>query len=187
MATWSGWQNEFLLAAKIIDTPPNRDFLTEWAKHASSPQCRSNPIDLHVKVGGSTNCDHPAGFAYWTQAYKSHGDAATAFARQVNALSATSILDTLGTGNPWQDPGFKLVYKDLKAWPSNNFASWYLNKMQGSSGSGSGSGTKASHTHHGWADLRHTMNHNLPKALRFSGHNTSAALRSLGHGRKVKF
>lgn len=186
MATWSGWQNQFLLAAKIIETPPNRDFLTEWARHASSPQCARNPIDLHQKVGGSTDCDHPAGFPAWTQAYTTHAHAATAFADQVNSNQFAAILDTLGTGNPWQDPGFENVHKALLAWPSNNFAAYYLNRMQGGSGSGSGSGGKAARAHVGWNDLRHTINHNMPKALRSSEEHTRAALRALSKARKVR-
>lgn len=186
MATWSGWQNEFLLAAKIIETPPNRQFLSDWAAHASSPQCRNNPIDLHHKVGGSTNCDHPAGFPYWTQAYTSHAHAAAAFAAQVNSSQYAAILDTLGTGNPYQDPGFQNVYAALKAWPSNNFAAWYLNKMQGGgSGSGGGKG-KAAHAHSGWQSLRKTFNRNMPSALRKSEKHTAAALRAISRGRKVR-
>lgn len=186
MATWSGWQNQFLLAAKIIETPPNRDFLTEWAKHASSPQCHNNPIDLHAKVGGSNNCDHPAGFSYWTQAYTTHAHAATAFADQVNSNEYAAILDTLGTGNPWQDPGYQNVYKALKAWPSNNFAAWYLAKMQAAAGGGSGGKGQAAHTHAGWQDLRKVVNHRMPAALRTSKKHTDAAWRSLSRARKVR-
>ena len=186
MATWSGWQNQFLLAAGVVDTPPNRDFLTEWAKHASSPQCKNNPIDLHHKVGSSTNCDHPAGFAYWTQAYTSHAHAATAFGDQLRQQVYLAISDTLGTGNPWQDPGYKLVHKALLAWPSNNFAAWYLNKMTGAGGPGGGGGGKAARAHSGWNDLRHSVNHNMPKALRTSERHTHAALRALSKARKVR-
>ena len=186
MATWSGWQQQFLLAAGVVDTPPNRDFLTEWAKHASSPQCARNPIDLHHQVGGSTNCDHPAGFAYWTQAYKTHANAATAFRDQLNQNLYLAISDTLGTGNPWQDPGYKLVHKALLAWPSNNFAAYYLNRMTSSGGPGGGGGGKSAAAHSGWKHLRRSLNQHMPKALRTSQHNTSAALRSLSRGRKVR-
>lgn len=186
MSTWSGWQNQFLLAAKIIETQPNRDFLTEWARHASSPQCRDNPIDLHVRVGGSTNCDHPAGFTNWTQAYTTHAHAATAFADQVNRSQFLAIANTLGTGNPWQDTGdVQLVHKALLAWPSVNFAAYYLNRMTGGSG-GQGGGGKAARAHGGWNDLRHSINHNMPKALRSSEQHTRAALRALSKARKVR-
>lgn len=186
MATWSGWQNQFLLAARIIETPPNRDFLTEWARHASSPQCRDNPIDLHVKVGGSSDCDHPAGFTHWTQAYTSHAHAATAFSDQVNSNQFAAILDTLGTGNPWQDSGYQEVHKALLAWPSVNFAAYYLNRMTGGGSGGGGKGGKAPHAHTGWTDLRHSVNHNMPKALRSSEEHTRAALRALSKARKVR-
>lgn len=186
MATWSGWQQQFLLAARIIDTPPNRDFLTEWARHASSPQCARNPIDLHARVGGSTNCDHPAGFAYWTQAYTTHAHAATAFSDQVNSNTYGAILDTLGTGNPWQDPGYAQVHKALLAWPSNNFAAWYLNKMTGSGSGSGGGGGKGARAHSGWTDLRRSVNKHMPSALRTSERNVHAALRSLSGSRKVR-
>jgi hypothetical protein len=42
------------------------------------------------------------------------------------------------------------------------------------------------HTHKGWQDMRHSINVNLPKALRHSQHTTSAALRALGRARKVR-
>lgn len=187
MATWSGWQNEFLLAARIIETPPNRDFLTEWAKHASSPQCRDNPIDLHAKVGGSTNCARPAGFTAWTQRYGSHADAATAFSRQVNSNAFAAILDTLGTGNPWQDPGYENVHKALLAWPSNTFAAYYLSRAKSTQGvGGSDGGTFDAKGLGGWKSLMHSANHNLPSALRKSKANTNAALRAVSKGRKVK-
>lgn len=186
MTTWAGWQNEFLLAARIIDTPPNRDFLTEWASHASSPQCRNNPIDLHAKVDGSTNCDRPAGFTAWTQAYPSHADAASAFAQQVNAGQFAAILDTLGTGNPWQDSGFQAVHDALLQWPSVNFAAWYLAKMQPPYSGGGGGGLKAARAHGGWKDLRHTFNVVLPTSVRTSDRNCAAALRSTSKGRRVR-
>lgn len=44
----------------------------------------------------------------------------------------------------------------------------------------------AAHAHHGWNDLRHSVNHNMPAALRAAQHSTRAALRSLGRGRKVR-
>lgn len=186
MATWSGWQNEFLLAARIIETPPNRNFLTDWAAHASSPQCARNPIDLWRKVGNSTDCDHPAGFPHWTQAYKTHANAATAFAYEVNLPQYAAILDTLGTGNPYQDTGYKNVHAALLQWPSVNFAAWYLAKMSGT-GSGSGSGTgQGAHAHKGWQDLRVVVNHRMPAALRQSEKHTAAALRAISRGRKVR-
>lgn len=44
----------------------------------------------------------------------------------------------------------------------------------------------AAHTHHGWQDVRHSVNHNMPAALRAAKQSTDAALRSLGRGRKVR-
>ena len=186
MSTWADWQNEFLLAAGIIDTPPNRDFLTEWARHASSPQCRDNPIDLHAKVGGSTNCDHPAGSPNWTQAYTSHAHAASAFKAQIHSPFASVILAALQSGNPWQLKDWQDVVGQLRQWPSVNFATWFESNHSGGGGGGGGGGGKAARAHSGWSDLRRTLNKHLPKALRTSQHNTAAALRSLSRSRKVR-
>jgi hypothetical protein len=40
-------------------------------------------------------------------------------------------------------------------------------------------------THKGWNDLRHSLNHNMPAALRSADRSTGAALRNLSRGRKV--
>jgi hypothetical protein len=42
------------------------------------------------------------------------------------------------------------------------------------------------HTHKGWQDMRHSLNANMPKALRSSQHTTTAALRVLARARKVR-
>lgn len=47
-------------------------------------------------------------------------------------------------------------------------------------------GAGAAHAHHGWTDIRHSINHTMPAALRASQKSTRAALRSLGRGRKVR-
>src|SRR5690242_11730495 len=154
MATWSGWQLEFLTAARIRNTPPNQQFLTDWAAHANSPSCRRNPIDLHAKVGGSGNCVKPAGFSWWTQHYATHADAAEAFSRQVNALEFGAILDTLGSGNPFDDPGYKQVATALDKWGSTNFAAWYLAQTQPTTGGDSGAATGI---HKGWHDLQRSL------------------------------
>jgi hypothetical protein len=49
-----------------------------------------------------------------------------------------------------------------------------------------GGGSTAPHAHHGWADLRHSINHNMPGALSRSQRNTKAALTELGRARKVR-
>lgn len=187
MSTWSGWVDEFLTAARIINTPPNQRFMSEWASHANSPNCRRNPVDLHYGMGSSTNCVKPAGRDFWTQNYATHGDAAAAFAHQVNSTRFGAILDTLGSGNPFQDPGYKQVVAALNDWSSSLFAQWYLDQVQSSSGGGGGgSSTSAPHTHTGWHDLRRTVNRKLPHAIAQQVRLQRAALRSLGRGHKVR-
>lgn len=50
----------------------------------------------------------------------------------------------------------------------------------------SGNAVKAARAHGGWADLRHSLNHDWPRAMRAAERNQRAALRSLSHSRKVK-
>ena len=51
---------------------------------------------------------------------------------------------------------------------------------------GQGATVKAAHAHSGWRDVRHSVNHNMPGALRRSEKHMAAALRSLSHARKVR-
>lgn len=185
-ATWSGWIIQFLNRANILNTPPNQTFMTEWAKHAPG-SCKRNPIDLTKAVSGSTRCGNTVGGFGRSQNYPTHAAAAQAFNLSMHTAWVKPLLDALNSGNPFQIGDRSKVVAVLNRWASPSFASWYATATtSGGSGGGGGGGGKASHAHHGWADLRHTVNHNLPKALRTSGHNTSAALRALGRGRKVK-
>jgi hypothetical protein len=45
---------------------------------------------------------------------------------------------------------------------------------------------KAAKLHKGYADVQHSVNHNMPAALRRSHHSLEAGLRSLNRARKVK-
>jgi len=184
MTTWNGWVIQFFDTAHVLNTPPNQRFMNEWAKHASSPSCNNNPIDLHRKVGASTNCQKPAGFTNWTQNYKTHANAATAFSEQINAPANGAISDSLGTGNPFQDPGYAHVVAALRQWPSVEFADWYLAQMQPASGSGGGSGTGI---HKGWADLQHSLGkHGLKPKIDATNSLDAATLRALRRARKVR-
>lgn len=49
----------------------------------------------------------------------------------------------------------------------------------------SGGGVHDSHALHGWNDLRRVVNHDTRPALLYSQRTTAAALRRLGHARKV--
>lgn len=50
----------------------------------------------------------------------------------------------------------------------------------------SGEGLSSPRTHHGWHDVRRSLNHNWPAALNDSERQIRAALRSLGRARNVK-
>lgn len=58
----------------------------------------------------------------------------------------------------------------------------YAGKVPGPPPTGGGT----PHTHKGWSDLQHSVNHNLPRSLSRAESHTRAALRSLGRGRKVR-
>lgn len=184
MATWTGWESQFLTRAGIVVTPPNKRFLDEWAARATS-NCPNNPIDLGVQVKGSSNCAAGTGFNPHTQRYPSHTSAAHAFAVELDQSYAKALRAALNSGNPFQYSGFQNVVSDLVTWGSDKFANYYLGQMTGGSGSGGSTG-QAPHTHSGWAHLRRVVNHDFHTTLRDSEKTTNAALRSLARAHKVK-
>lgn len=77
--------------------------------------------------------------------------------------------------------GAEYLYDHGKKRPNGDFIFLY-----GGPTAGAGGGITASRAHHGWADVRHSLNHVMPGALRASETRTRAALRSLSRARKVK-
>lgn len=186
MPTWSGWVNDFLNSAGVIITPPNRTFMEEWAKHAPG-SCKNNPIDLTKAVAGSTRCGATVGGFGRSQNYPTHADASRAFRLQMFTDWVLPLADALGTGNPFQIPDRAAAVAVLERWASPSFASWYKNANADGTTGGSGSGGAFdAHGLGGWRALQHSINHNLPHALRTSKANTNAALRAVSKGRKVK-
>ena len=186
MPTWSGWINQLLDAAGIIVTPPNRTFMSEWASHDKNP-CANAPIVLSAFVQGATRCGATVTDFGYTYKYPSHAAAAHAFDIQTHNARAKPLLDALNTGNPFQIGDRSQVVAVLKHWGSPAFATWYANATtDGTTGGGGGGGGKASRAHGGWQDLRRSVNHRMPAALRKSGANSSAALRALSKARKVR-
>lgn len=185
MPTWSGWVNQFLTAGGVIITPPNRTFMEAWAAHAPG-SCQNNPVDLSQAVAGSSRCgDTVAGFGR-SQKYGTHAEAARAFHLQLHTDWVKPLLDALNTGNPFQIGDRTAVVDAIKRWGSPAFAKWYANATtSGTSGGGGGGSGSPAHAHGGWNDLRHTVNHGMPKTLRHSHRNIEAALRALSRARKV--
>ena len=186
MSTWSGWIIQLLNRANILNTPPIQTFMSEWASH-SPGSCKNNPIVLSTAVSGSTRCgDTVAGFGR-TQNYATHAGAAHAFSIQMHTDWVRPLLNALNTGNPFQIGDRSKVVAVLRRWGDEGFADWYANATNdGQTGGGKGGGGKAARAHSGWNDLRRTVNHRMPKALRTSERNIHAALRSLSHARKVR-
>lgn len=185
MSTWSGWANQFLTAAGIIITPPNRTFMQEWASHAPG-SCRNNPVDLTHSVRNSTRCGNTVGGFGRSQNYPSHAAAASAFKAQMDTAWVKPLKDALNTGNPFQIGDRSQAVAVLNRWASPSFASWYEAATTSGTTGGKSGGGKAAHAHSGWTDLRHAINHNMPQALRRSEQHTAAALRSLSKSRKVR-
>lgn len=184
--TWNGWLIQFLQRAGVLNTPPVQTFMSEWAKHAPG-SCKNNPVDLATHVSGSTRCGDTVTPFGRTQNYGTHAEAAHAFSIQLHDPSERALLNALNTGNPFQIGDRSKVVAALKHWGSTEFATWYANANDdGTTGGGGGGGGKAARAHSGWNDLRRTLNHRMPKALRTSQHNVHAALRSLSHARKVR-
>lgn len=59
-------------------------------------------------------------------------------------------------------------------------------KSTGKQQPGTATQPKAAHLHHGWADLRRSINHNMPAALRRSHKSLSAGLRHVERASRVK-
>lgn len=183
---WSGWIIQFLNGAGILNTPPIQTFMDQWAKHAPG-SCHNNPIDLTQAVTGSSRCGDTIGGFGRSQNYGTHAQAAHAFTIQMHTAWVKPLLDALNTGNPFQIGDRSKVVAVLNRWASPSFATWYANANDdGTTGGGGGGGGKAARAHSGWNDLRRTVNHRLPTALRTSQQNTTAALRSLSRARKVR-
>lgn len=185
-ATWSGWIIEFLDRANILNTPPLQTFMSEWAKHAPG-SCKNNPIDLTASVSGSTRCGDTVGGFGRSQNYGTHAEAAHAFAIQMHTPWVKPLLDVLNSGNPFQVADRSQAIAVLNRWASPSFATWYASAtVDGSGGGGGGASTKAPHTHSGYHDLQRSVERRWPKATAQSQRSVAAALRSLGHGRKVR-
>ena len=186
MPTWSGWQNQFLNAAGILVTPPNRQFLTQWASHAPG-SCRNNPIDLTHSVSGSTRCGNTVGGFGRSQNYRTHANAAHAFQLQIDTDWVHPLKAALNSGNPFQIDNKGPVVAVLNRWASPSFATWYANaNSDGTGGGGGAGGGDGPGAHKGWVHLRRSVNSKMPKSLHASERNIHAALRSLGHAHKVK-
>lgn len=183
-ATWDGWQADLLGAAGIIVTPPNMDFLSDWHAHAPG-SCNFNPIDLSTSVSGSTRCGATvAGFGR-TQNYGTHAQAETAFKRQVTAASMKALKAALDTGNPFQIGDRTAAVAAIVKWGSPQFAAWYKTATSsGQTGGSKGSGT--ADLMGGWHSLQRSLNRNWRRDLNRGERSLHAALRSLGHSRKVR-
>ena len=184
MGTWSGWENQFLMAAGIIVTPPNRTFMDQWSAHDGA-QCRNAPVTLSTPVTGSTRCGDTVTPLGRTQNYDTHAHAAHAFKLQIDLASMRPLKAALNSGNPFQIGNRDPVVGALKTWGSPSFANWYKNATDQGTTGGSGSKGIAPDTLHGWHSLRRSLNRNWGRGLRSGDRSLNAALRSLSHSRKV--
>ena len=186
MPTWAGWENEFLKAAGIISTPPNRTFMDAWASHAPGT-CKNNPIDLTFQVMNSTRCGATVGGFGRTQNYDTHAHAAQAFADQMRAPWTQPIKIALNSGNPFQIPDRSAAVAALNRWASPSFAAWYKTANSDGTGGGGGGGGSGGDTsaHKAWADLQKSLDSRLHNRMSNARRSREAALRRLQHARKV--
>lgn len=185
MSTWSGWEDQFLKVAGLPTTAANRRFLDEWAAHAET-NCTNNPIDLTHKLSGSTNCGSLPALTLKTQHYTSHAQAAQAFLAEIDGTNLRQLRAALESGDPFTVNNTGVVSEQIDFWGSTTFAKFYFNETGSAPGrGGSSSQFEDSHALAGWADIRHSVNHNMPAALRSSQKMTAAALRRVGRARKV--
>lgn len=186
MPTWSGWIIQFLNAAHTLNTPPNQTFMSEWASH-DHPSCKNSPITLSTKVTGSSNCGATVTPMGHTQQYSTHQQAAHAFNLQIHVPVVNDILKALDTGNPFQISNRDPVVTALHTWGSPGFAQWYKNATgQGGTGGGGGVSGRAPDIMTAWRQLQHSINKDLPHAVKQSRRMTQEALRELHRSHKVR-
>ena len=183
MATWSGWLQQFLAAATLPNTDGNRTFLSDWAANESTA-CRDNPIDVSHPVGNSTDCTRLTD-SRTAQNYTSHAQAATAFNAQLHSGNFPHLLAAFRGGDQYTLSGLPEALSDLIRWGSTSFVSFVENATGVTTGSGGGNSGTADALK-GWQDIRHSLNRNLPAALRHSDQQMVRALHALGRARKVK-
>lgn len=187
MPIWNGFQQELLSAAKLPTDEAHQEFLFDWSAHTTS-DCANNPVDISRAASGASNC-HKLTNSRTAKKYATHSSAADAFSRQIHSGSFPHLLAALQAIDPFQQPDTSAVAADIRKWGSTQFATFYASHSQSGSGAGSGGGgpgAGAPRAHGGWADLRKSVNHHFPTALRRSERNINAALRSLGKAHKVK-
>jgi len=185
VATWQGWQTDLLKAAGLPTSADNRTFLTDWGA-AEKTNCTNNPVVISFKARGSTNCK-PLTNTRTAQNYQNHGQAGSAFSNQLHSGNFPHLLGALRDGTPFSVPSPHDVIADLIVWGAVNYAF----QLEQNYGPGQppppsgGGGVHDSHALNGWNDLRHVVNHDMRPALLYSQRTTAAALRRLGHARKV--
>lgn len=181
MTTWSGWAADFLAAASLPDTARNRSFLNDWAANANHPGCGNNPIDLTHHEPGSGDCGGTGLTGVHVQRYTSHTWARTAFNSEIHSGDYPHLLAAFKSGNPYAVDRPGQVATDLGVWASTNFANVYLSKAE----AGPPVTIGAAKAHKGWADIRHSFNHNAVPSLVHARHVRAAGLRRLAHARRL--
>lgn len=186
MGTWSGWQADLLSFAHLPNTTENRNFLSDWNAHAET-NCANNPVDLSVPDTTSSDCASLPGLIPKAQRYTTHGNGAHAFNVQVHQSRYAALLSAMETGDPYTTNNTGEVAQDIALWGSRAFSQRYFDETKNAPGRGSGGdGISAPRAHKGWHDIRRSVNHNWPRALKASERQTRAALRRISHARKVR-
>ena len=187
MSGWSGWQADIIVAVGGANTAELRNFLTEWQRLEPS-SCRDNPMLASHRSAGSSNCKTlPNGKR--AQAYQSQTQGRNATVAQIKSGAYPSLLAVFTSGSPFTPlTGNQGLYNDLLAWGVPTFAAWYRSQFGSQWGNtgGSSSGGVAPQAHQGWNSLRQSINRELPAALAGISRNQQAALRELGHRRRVR-
>lgn len=182
MGTWTGWREQLLAAAGVTKSADNLTFLSDWHKYANT-DCRDNPVDISLNISGASPCKLTSNPQHRARNYASPDQAAGQFAAQLNSGTYPHLLAALQSGSPYDPTGSDQVGHDLGVWGSAKFGAHYAAEVNAKIGSGS---ITAARAHHGWSDLQHSINHNMPTSLRNAERNTRVALRSLSKGRKVR-
>ena len=187
MATWTGWEAQLIKALGVQDTREVGYLIRIWSSNTQTP-CRSNPLAASWKIAGSGACQNLPGGNH-AQNYPSHAEGIRATVAQLKSGSYPHLWAAIESGNPYNVKDPQAVDDDLKKWGAPGAGVAYLLEVeQGTFGSQvtGAQPVKAAKLHAGYADVRRSVNHNMPTALNNSRSYMKAGLRSVRRARKVR-
>lgn len=176
--TWAGWQAAVLKDIPAPASAANVRFLTEWHGFELSG-AQFNPLNTTQREPGSTSFN-----SVGVQNYRTHAQGALATATTLKNGFYPNIVTALKQGDPYAYVDAPAVGQEITRWGTPRFAAKYLAETspnQPGTTFTPTDGPNVPHMHHGWADLRNSMNKHLPRQLEKSATATRIAYGTLAH------